>query len=280
MKVGITFVVFCLLVAPCGGLTDTGPVKAQLLADVAAVQPGKPFTVGVLLRMKPGWHVYWKNPGDSGLPTLVEFKVPQGFVLGQLQWPIPMRFDQPGNIVGYGYADSVLLVAKVHAPKTVSLGSTIPIQAKVEWLSCEQVCIPGEARLSLRLPVSKTAAPANVELFASWQRRLPRESTGDDSQLTVRTSGSIPVNGTTGSFLLSIQWKSAPHRVEWYPAADEALVIEDVTCQTQATHTQVSFKATILPGQRLSSTVLESLVVYTDTDGVRKGVIVPVRLRA
>ncbi|MCS6803577.1 MAG: protein-disulfide reductase DsbD family protein [Acidobacteriota bacterium] len=279
MKLWITFVVLCLLALPCSGSTDKGAVQAELLADVAAIQPGKSFTVGVLLRMKPGWHVYWKNPGDSGLPTLVEFKVPQGFVLGPLQWPIPTRFDQPGNIVGYGYSDSVLFIAKVLAPKTVSLGSTIRIQAKVEWLSCEQVCIPGKANLSLTLPVSKAAAPANAELFASWQRRLPQESTGADSPLMVRTSGSIPPNGTAGSFLLSIQWKSAPLHVEWYPTADEALVIEDVTCQTQATQTQVSFKVAILPGQRLSSTVLESLVVYTDTDGVRKGVIVPVRLR-
>jgi hypothetical protein len=279
MKVGVIFVLFFLLVAPRGLSTASGPVKAELLADVAAIQPGGSFTVGVLLRMEPGWHVYWKNPGDSGLPTLVEFKVPHGFVVGQLQWPIPIRFDQPGNIVGYGYTDSVLFSARVQAPKTASPGSTVPIQAKVEWLSCEKVCIPGEASLSITLPVGKAAAPANGELFGSWQKRLPRESSGADSPLTAKTSGSIPANGATGSFLVSIQWKFAPHRVDWYPTADEALVIEDVACQTQATQTQVTFKAAILPGQRLSSNVLESLVVYTDTDGARKGIIVPVRLR-
>src|SRR5438067_6037154 len=78
-------------------------VTATLLADVDSVKAGKPFTLGVLLKIKPGWHVYWKNPGDSGLPTRVTWKLPEGFTADELRFPIPTRFDQPGDIIGYGY---------------------------------------------------------------------------------------------------------------------------------------------------------------------------------
>src|SRR4051794_15776316 len=84
-------------------------VKAELRADVKTVRPGERFTVGVLLKIKPGWHVYWLNPGDSGLPTRVKFNLPEGFTAGPLKYPLPVRFDQAGGILGYGYHDEVML---------------------------------------------------------------------------------------------------------------------------------------------------------------------------
>src|ERR1700722_18633836 len=81
-------------------------VKAELLADVSAIQPGKPFWLGVRLMIDPSWHVYWKNPGDSGLPTRVKLTVPDGFTAGAIQFPTPNRFQQPGNIIAFGYEDS------------------------------------------------------------------------------------------------------------------------------------------------------------------------------
>src|SRR5205823_13799940 len=91
-------------------------VKAQLLADTTAVKPGEPFTVGLLLDIEPDWHVYWTNPGDSGAPTTVTFKLPKGFTVGETEYPVPIKFPQPGDVVGYGYKESVLLTAKVTPP--------------------------------------------------------------------------------------------------------------------------------------------------------------------
>src|SRR5215207_6748481 len=78
-------------------------VKGELLADVTAVKPGGTFNVGVLLRIERGWHVYWTNPGDSGLPTKVKLHVPEGFKVGEVRMPVPVKFDQPGGVLGYGY---------------------------------------------------------------------------------------------------------------------------------------------------------------------------------
>src|SRR4051812_25492822 len=78
-----------------------GLVAATLLCDRASIERGKPFDVGVLFKIKPGWHVYWKNPGDSGIATSVDFKLPDGFTVGELQFPVPERIDAPGGIVNY-----------------------------------------------------------------------------------------------------------------------------------------------------------------------------------
>src|SRR5688500_19515152 len=91
-------------------------VQAQLLADVSAVKPGEEFTLGVLLKIKPKWHIYWKYPGDAGLPTTVKWKLPDASAAAspqpELRFPLPVRFDQPGDVVGYGYKDEVLLMAR------------------------------------------------------------------------------------------------------------------------------------------------------------------------
>jgi DsbC/DsbD-like thiol-disulfide interchange protein len=96
-------------------------VQAQLLADVSAVKPGEEFTLGVLLKIKPKWHIYWKYPGDAGLPTTVKWKLPDSIAAQpELRFPLPVRFDQPGDVVGYGYKDEVLLTARVIAPQGAS----------------------------------------------------------------------------------------------------------------------------------------------------------------
>src|SRR5438045_9189334 len=91
-------------------------VKAELLADTSAIVPGKSFTIGLLLRMAPGWHTYWAFSGDAGLPTELKWKLPSGWKVGEIQWPIPLKTIDPGEIETYGYEIEVLLmqVIKTH----------------------------------------------------------------------------------------------------------------------------------------------------------------------
>ncbi len=149
-------------------------VKVELLADTNAVVPGKPFSVGLLLRMAPGWHTYWKFPGDAGLPTELKWKLPQGWKVGEIQWPIPLKTIDPGDIQTYGYQDEIMLMQEITPPASVS-DSTVKISADASWLVCEKICIPGNASLQLELPISSTSAPANTELFARFRRLLPQD---------------------------------------------------------------------------------------------------------
>jgi DsbC/DsbD-like thiol-disulfide interchange protein len=83
-------------------------VKASLVADTSAVVPRKPFTVGLWLRMAPDWHTYWKFSGDAGIPTELKWKLPRGWKVGEIQWPIPLKLKDPGDIQTYGYSDEIL----------------------------------------------------------------------------------------------------------------------------------------------------------------------------
>ena len=141
-------------------------VKAELLADANAIVPGKPFTVGLLLRMAPGWHTYWAFSGDAGLPTELKWKLPSGWKVGEIQWPIPLKTIDPGDIETYGYENEVLLMQEITPPQKIDNPST-KLSADANWLVCEKICIPGSATLQLELPTSTTSQPANAELFAS-----------------------------------------------------------------------------------------------------------------
>src|SRR5438876_5662476 len=152
-------------------------VQAALVADTKAIVPGKSFTVGLLLRMAPGWHTYWKFSGDAGLPTELKWKLPPGWKIGDIQWPIPLKTIDPGDIQTYGYVDEVLLMQEVTPPPKIE-NSPIELGADASWLVCEKICIPGSATLQLELPISATSQPANTELFARYRRLLPQNWPG------------------------------------------------------------------------------------------------------
>jgi thiol:disulfide interchange protein len=169
-----------LVIAPhCLAQTYQGKqlVRPELLAETSAIVPGKPFTVGLLLRMAPGWHTYWKFSGDAGLPTELNWKLPPGWKIGEIQWPIPLKTIDPGDIETYGYENEVLLMQEITPPPNID-SSSMKLVAEANWLVCEKICVPGSATLQLDLPVAPTSQPANADLFARYQRLLPQNWPG------------------------------------------------------------------------------------------------------
>src|SRR5690348_12429179 len=154
-------------------------VKAELLADTTAIVPGKSFTVGLLLRMAPGWHTYWKFSGDAGLPTELKWKLPLGWKIGDIQWPIPLKTVDPGDIETYGYENEVLLMQEITPPSKLD-ASSAKLSTEASWLVCEKICIPGGATLQLDLPVGSTSQPANTDVFGRYHRLLPQNLPGPE----------------------------------------------------------------------------------------------------
>src|SRR6266699_1328047 len=152
-------------------------VKAEILPDTNAIVPGKPFTVGLLLRMAPGWHTYWKFSGDAGLPTEMKWKLPPGWKAGDIQWPIPLKTIDPGDIETYGYENEVLLIQEITPPSKID-DSSAKLSTEANWLVCEKICIPGSATLQLDLPVASTSQPANTDVFARYRRLRPQSLAG------------------------------------------------------------------------------------------------------
>jgi len=143
--------------------------QVELISDVKSVQPGSPFWVGLRMRMDEDWHVYWKNPGDSGLAPSIEWKLPEGFSAGEIHWPYPVRINA-GPLTSFGYEKEVILWSQIFPPKGFLELETANILANVEWLACRVDCIPGKAELTLSLPISQGPSERNIEGDAALQK--------------------------------------------------------------------------------------------------------------
>ncbi|ACS42305.1 MULTISPECIES: protein-disulfide reductase DsbD family protein [Methylorubrum] len=149
-------------------------VRARLVAESEALVPGRTVTLGLHMAMKPGWHVYWRNPGDSGLPPEMAWRLPEGFTVGPVQWPVPERIPVQ-TLMNFGYEGAVTLLVPLAVPESARAGETVRLSGTLSYLVCEEICIPGSAELSLDLPVAASAEPASGQaaLFARARAALP-----------------------------------------------------------------------------------------------------------
>jgi DsbC/DsbD-like thiol-disulfide interchange protein/cytochrome c biogenesis protein CcdA len=171
-----------------GNVVSTDNVKAHLASEVSAVAPGQSFWVALEFTIRDGWHTYWRNPGDSGQATALKWLLPTGFTAGDIVWTTPHRFEIP-PLVNYGYAGRALHLVNITAPKDLKAGTPVVLSAKASWLVCSDVCIPEDAQLELKLPVSAhtgAADPADAALFASARGELP---SAEPASTTARIQG-------------------------------------------------------------------------------------------
>ena len=159
------------LLSAMAGTVAAAPVKtqhveAELVPERTAFVPGQTTTVALRLRMADGWHTYWQNPGDSGLPTTLAWTLPAGVTAGPIQWPAPHALPS-GPLVNYGYDGEVLLLADVAVPREAQPGDTLTLAGKAEWLVCRETCIPEEAQLDLALPVAERS-----DLYPQWGKAI------------------------------------------------------------------------------------------------------------
>jgi thiol:disulfide interchange protein len=153
-------------------------VKASLISDASSIAPGQKFRVGILYHIEPGWHIYWKHAGDSGIPTKIEWRLPEGFKAEDLQWPIPVREKEPGDLEVFDYANEVLLFATVVAPQNLP-ASPVEIGAKTDWLVCQTSCVPGSAQLSLQLKTGTASGSDAGQIFDKYTALLAKSLPSD-----------------------------------------------------------------------------------------------------
>jgi len=147
--------------APEAVAARAGHVKASLVAADTSVQPGKSITVAIRLQHDAKWHTYWKNPG-TGLPTEIKWTLPPGWTAGEIQWPAPLVLkDRAGTVVGNGYEGELFLPITLTAPADAPPGTRAEFKAELDWLECEEVCIPGSADVTLTLDLAATAPTAD-----------------------------------------------------------------------------------------------------------------------
>jgi len=153
-------------------VVTTPQVRAELVAHAPqGVQPGATLMLGLLLKHQPGWHTYWLNPGDSGLPTQLNWTLPEGLKAGATLWPLPDMIPV-ANMVNHGFEDQVLLGTQVQIDKNFQPSNTLELRLNAEWLVCKEECIPQSGQFLLTLnPQASTAGHAAV--FAQLQEQQP-----------------------------------------------------------------------------------------------------------
>ena len=165
-----------------GAVVTTERVRAELVAHAPeGVTPGQPLWLGLSITHQPEWHTYWKNPGDSGLPTQLEWQLPAGLEAGAIEWPLP-KIIRVGPLANYGYEDRLLLPVpiKVAADFKAPEGDTLTIRLHASWLVCRVECIPEEGDFTLQLPV-RSATALHAQAFAAAQARQPAALSGQSS---------------------------------------------------------------------------------------------------
>ena len=165
----------------------TAHVAAELIPAQTALVPGAPATVALRLQMDRGWHTYWQNPGESGLPTTLAWKLPSGLQAGPIQWPPPQALPA-GPLMNYGYQGEVLLLTEVAVAPALAGEKSATLAARADWLVCKEICIPEGADLALTLPVAASATPDPKWANAIEKTRasLPRALEGWNVEATGR----------------------------------------------------------------------------------------------
>ena len=233
----------------------TEQVRAELMAHAPdGADPGKSVWVGLQLTHQPDWHTYWKNSGDSGLPTSMQWTLPAGVTAGEIAWPVPKKIPL-GNLANYGYADTVLLPV----PLTISpafqpsaLGNDLEVRLHAAWLVCRKECVPQEGDFTLKIPV-RGSTGLNAAAFDAARKAEPQALPANPGS-TLRIEGNALQISVVG---LPAAWQGKT--LDIFPETPEVI-------ETSATATQgwkgANWSATLpLSTQRQNSPAVMPVVL-------------------
>lgn len=213
-------------------------VHVELIAQNKALTPQAKNTLAVVLRHEPGWHTYWRMPGEAGLPTTFTFTLPQGMKAQEPLFPLPERFLTAG-LVTYGYSGETIFPFQLDVPRTTAFGSRQTIKVSLSFLACKDVCIPGEASASIRLPVVIATDPGpDAARIEAAQRLIPEVVQNEWVKATMEDDRI--------RFDIPAQAGKVISNLTFFPLAADAMDIktEPVLHRTQEGATSLFLKAT------------------------------------
>ena len=237
--------IFSLLLALAAADARAAPTTAEFLLSADTAPPGETVLAGVQLAMEPGWHTYWKNPGESGQATKIKWQLPSGVTAGEIQWPLPKKLP-PAEVTTYGYEEKVVLLVPLTLASNL-LPGPLEISADVSWLECKETCIPGSAEVTGKIVVGaelkKSGAAANLE---AWLDKVPQ--TNAFYQFQARWEETT--NFETPSFIISNGRGGADKNikldaVDFFPDASDDFEIQSATEIISATSADIRLRKTM-----------------------------------
>lgn len=181
-----------------GAAVHAAPVQAdyttvELISEGESIVPGESFDLAVRFKLDPHWHIYWKNPGASGLATTLDWTLPDGIEAGEIQWPAPEQIELEG-MVNYGYEEEAVFIVTMQAADTLSIGEELTLTADLFWLICKEACVPGDASVAISLPVASEATPsAEASVFAEVRGQQAQPNTDWETVAYVEDSSLVLV---------------------------------------------------------------------------------------
>ena len=221
------------------GALNAAHTQVRLVLSAETAKPGDTITAGVQLKMDPGWHTYWKNPGTSGSATGIKWQLPSGVKAGEVQWPVPEKYvpqktgedgvPVPGTFdfefTTYVYHDEAVLLVPLTLASDLKPGP-LELKAKLDWLECEMLCLPGDAEVVARLEIgSETKPSTDAGLIETWKNKLPKPADG----LSARASWEAPLSGDLRPLIL--EWSVAAKVTEpdFFPDAYDMFEVQPAT---------------------------------------------------
>jgi len=242
-------------------------VSAELLIDKKTLQPTDSDSVpsanlGIKLGIEPGWHIYWENSGEAGQPTELEFTLPAGWRIGEIRWPTPKKFIERGGIITYGYdSETILTLPLFNPPIDLNKDEAVEIQAKISWLVCKEICVPGEKTLQAKYlfssekPLESSGAPAKL---------LERAAKEYPSELSKRTDIKLSFSQNALQFNSGNFSQVAPNQAQIFPRNSDLINFNEATTIGEALSLPLSRRSVPIPEQSELSGIL---TVVDKTDG-------------
>ncbi len=196
--------------APARGASDAPQApraRARLLAEHQNLAPGKRAWLALEFAIEPGWHMYWKGQNDTGMPPQLEFELPDGYSVSEVQWPAPERHIAPGGLVDSILHEQMTLLIGVDVPVNAKVGTSARLGVKAEWLVCQEACVMEDAAFKVTLPVRDAMPAAQPDpkatgVFAAARERLPKKLPKEEPPAKVEWRGDKVTIDAPGASLL------------------------------------------------------------------------------
>ena len=204
-----------------GASAEAAHTQATLVLASDVARPGDTVLAGIHLRMDSGWHTYWQNPGASGMPSTIDWKLPSGITAASPQWPIPEKLPDK-DLTTYIYRNEVVILVPLKVDANQSL-SDLHLSAKVSWLECDVQCIPGNADVQTDLKIGSESHPSkDANLIETWRKKLPTL----DPSIAARASWEKPPVGDVRPVL--IEWKTSSNGsgADFFPDANDDFEVQ------------------------------------------------------
>ncbi|MBU6400973.1 MAG: hypothetical protein KGS61_11685, partial [Verrucomicrobia bacterium] len=229
-------------------------VRLALSADLA--RPGDTVWAGVVMRLAPGWHNYWRNPGDSGAPTQVQWTLPRGVSAGAIQWPVPEKLTEEG-LVTYVYNNEVCLLVPLTLATNLAPGP-LQLGAHVTWLECQKQCVMHNTDLNATLRVGAEPKPsADAGLLRTWRQKVPRL----DPTFPAHATWDSPINGDARPVILAWDAPGNPAVADFFPFPSDAYQVTNATERLPAGPGKVRLRKVVYKGDGGWPTALQGLII-------------------